>query len=127
MLPASLACSLPSSFPALASVLFGFSLLLHQVYALGNTVPLLLFPLLLLSRFVEPPVLNLAETLADSTPASPLIFVLSAGVDPTDQLRKLAAVSAYTMPCLNHLEVLASSVCCNISKRSVSCTHELSD
>ncbi|KAJ9531884.1 hypothetical protein QJQ45_022007, partial [Haematococcus lacustris] len=42
-------------------------------------------------KFVEPPVLDLAETVADSTPASPLIFVLSAGVDPTDSLRKLAA------------------------------------
>lgn len=37
--------------------------------------------------------LDLAETYADSTPMSPLIFVLSAGVDPTDNLRKLAAVS----------------------------------
>eukprot|EP00882_Tetradesmus_deserticola_P027077 GHRQ01029927.1.p1 GENE.GHRQ01029927.1~~GHRQ01029927.1.p1 ORF type:complete len:205 (+),score=61.79 GHRQ01029927.1:431-1045(+) len=42
-------------------------------------------------KFVEPPVLNLAETCADSTALSPLIFVLSPGVDPTDALRKLAA------------------------------------
>ena len=42
-------------------------------------------------KFVEPPVLDLAETYGDSTPLSPLIFVLSAGVDPTDNLRKLAA------------------------------------
>lgn len=41
-------------------------------------------------KFVEPPVLDLGETLADSTPLSPLIFVLSAGVDPTEILRKLA-------------------------------------
>ncbi len=41
-------------------------------------------------KFVEPPVLDLGETLADSTPLSPLIFVLSAGVDPTQILRKLA-------------------------------------
>ena len=34
--------------------------------------------------------LDLGETLADSTPLSPLIFVLSAGVDPTEILRKLA-------------------------------------
>lgn len=34
--------------------------------------------------------LDLGETLGDSTPASPLIFVLSAGVDPTQILRKLA-------------------------------------
>ena len=41
-------------------------------------------------KFVEPPGLDLGETLADSTPLSPLIFVLSPGVDPTDSLRKLA-------------------------------------
>ena len=34
--------------------------------------------------------LDLGETLADSTPLSPLVFVLSAGVDPTQILRKLA-------------------------------------
>ena len=41
-------------------------------------------------KFVEPPVLDLGETLGDSTPLSPLIFVLSAGVDPTQILLKLA-------------------------------------
>ena len=41
-------------------------------------------------KFVEPPVLDLGETLADSSPLTPLIFVLSPGVDPTDALRKLA-------------------------------------
>ena len=35
--------------------------------------------------------LDLGETLGDSTSLSPLIFVLSAGVDPTQILRKLAA------------------------------------
>ncbi|GIM07381.1 hypothetical protein Vretimale_11536 [Volvox reticuliferus] len=42
-------------------------------------------------KYVEPPVLDLGETLKDSTALSPLVFVLSAGVDPTDNLRKLAA------------------------------------
>ncbi|MEW5313998.1 MAG: hypothetical protein WDW38_005527 [Sanguina aurantia] len=42
-------------------------------------------------KFVEPPVLDLAETYLDSSPLTPLVFVLSAGVDPTDSLRKLAA------------------------------------
>ena len=46
-------------------------------------------------RFVEPPVLDLGETHADSTPLSPLIFVLSAGVDPTDGLRKLVGAGAW--------------------------------
>ena len=44
-------------------------------------------------KFVEPPVLDLGETLGDATPLSPLIFVLSAGVDPTQILRKLALES----------------------------------
>jgi dynein heavy chain len=42
-------------------------------------------------QYVEPPVLDLGQALADSSPHTPLIFVLSPGVDPTDQLRKLAA------------------------------------
>lgn len=41
-------------------------------------------------KFVEPPVLNLDETYKDSTPLTPLIFVLSPGVDPTSMLRQLA-------------------------------------
>ena len=41
-------------------------------------------------KFVEPPVLDLAETHADSTATTPLIFVLSPGVDPLDNLVKLA-------------------------------------
>lgn len=42
-------------------------------------------------KYVEPPVLDLGEVFRDSTPVSPLIFVLSPGVDPTDALRKLGA------------------------------------
>lgn len=42
-------------------------------------------------KYVEPPVLDLAEVFGDSTAASPLIFVLSPGVDPTEALRKLGA------------------------------------
>jgi dynein heavy chain, axonemal len=41
-------------------------------------------------KYVEPPVLDLAEVFRDSNPAAPLIFVLSPGVDPTDALKKLA-------------------------------------
>jgi len=41
-------------------------------------------------RYVDPPVLDLAETYKDSSPLTPLIFVLSPGVDPTENLRKLA-------------------------------------
>jgi hypothetical protein len=40
---------------------------------------------------VEPPVLDLYETYSDSTTLAPLIFVLSPGVDPTANLRQLAA------------------------------------
>ncbi|XP_049764343.1 dynein axonemal heavy chain 2 [Schistocerca cancellata] len=41
-------------------------------------------------RFVEPPVLDIKSVLADSTPMTPLIFVLSPGVDPTGSLIQLA-------------------------------------
>lgn len=40
-------------------------------------------------RFVEPPVLNLKAVLDDSVPQTPLIFVLSPGVDPTGTLTQL--------------------------------------
>jgi len=40
--------------------------------------------------FVEPPVLDLKAVLDDSTPQTPLIFVLSPGVDPTSILKQLA-------------------------------------
>lgn len=43
------------------------------------------------SRYVEPPMLDLTEALADSSPGAPLIFVLSPGIDPTEPLLKLAA------------------------------------
>lgn len=46
--------------------------------------------------FVEPPVLDLGETYADSSPLAPLIFVLSPGVDPLAPLRKLAAEKGMT-------------------------------
>jgi dynein heavy chain len=41
-------------------------------------------------KFVEPPVLDLFETYGDSAPVTPLIFVLSPGVDPTASLQQLA-------------------------------------
>ena len=42
-------------------------------------------------KYVEPPVLDLNETYSDSSTLAPLIFVLSPGVDPTANLRQLAA------------------------------------
>ncbi|XP_062072422.1 dynein axonemal heavy chain 2 isoform X1 [Lepus europaeus] len=42
------------------------------------------------SRFVEPPVLNMKLVMEDSTPRSPLVFILSPGVDPTGALLQLA-------------------------------------
>eukprot|EP01028_Stygiella_incarcerata_P006524 TRINITY_DN2668_c0_g1_i2.p1 TRINITY_DN2668_c0_g1~~TRINITY_DN2668_c0_g1_i2.p1 ORF type:complete len:4588 (-),score=1267.00 TRINITY_DN2668_c0_g1_i2:3353-17116(-) len=41
-------------------------------------------------KYVEPPVNDLEACLADSLPSTPLIFVLSPGVDPTSQLEDLA-------------------------------------
>lgn len=42
------------------------------------------------SRFVEPPVLDMRSVVDDSTEKTPLIFVLSPGVDPTTLLLQLA-------------------------------------
>uniref|UniRef100_A0A2K6FUH7 Dynein axonemal heavy chain 2 n=1 Tax=Propithecus coquereli TaxID=379532 RepID=A0A2K6FUH7_PROCO len=42
------------------------------------------------SRFIEPPVLNMKSVMEDSTPRSPLVFILSPGVDPTSALLQLA-------------------------------------
>ncbi|KAK3095642.1 hypothetical protein FSP39_017066 [Pinctada imbricata] len=45
------------------------------------------------SRFTEPPVLNMQAVVEDSTTRSPLIFVLSPGVDPTSSLIQLSESS----------------------------------
>lgn len=42
------------------------------------------------SMFIEPPVLNLKSVLEDSSNKTPLIFLLSPGVDPTSTLIGLA-------------------------------------
>ncbi|XP_038624757.1 dynein heavy chain 2, axonemal [Tachyglossus aculeatus] len=42
------------------------------------------------SRFIEPPVLNMKSVMDDSHPHTPLIFILSPGVDPTGALLQLA-------------------------------------
>lgn len=47
-------------------------------------------------RFVEPPVLDIKAVLEESIPQSPLIFVLSPGVDPTTALIQLAENSGMT-------------------------------
>lgn len=41
--------------------------------------------------FIESPAMKLAEVLADSTPTTPIIFVLSPGADPIAYLMQLAA------------------------------------
>ncbi|KAI8915474.1 dynein heavy chain and region D6 of dynein motor-domain-containing protein [Powellomyces hirtus] len=41
-------------------------------------------------KFVEPPMLDVADILSDSSPRTPLIFVLSPGMDPTSNLMTLA-------------------------------------
>nr|XP_060635826.1 dynein axonemal heavy chain 2 [Anolis sagrei ordinatus] len=45
------------------------------------------------SQFIEPPVLNMRSVVEDSTTKTPLIFVLSPGVDPTSSLLQLAEQS----------------------------------
>ncbi|XP_063305793.1 dynein axonemal heavy chain 2 [Pelobates fuscus] len=42
------------------------------------------------SKFTEPPVLDMRAVVDDSLPRSPLVFVLSSGVDPTGTLLQLA-------------------------------------
>ncbi|KAJ3091962.1 Dynein heavy chain 2, axonemal [Quaeritorhiza haematococci] len=41
-------------------------------------------------KFIEPPILDVGDVLNDSSPKTPLIFVLSEGVDPTSTLSQLA-------------------------------------
>ncbi|XP_029381754.1 dynein heavy chain 2, axonemal [Echeneis naucrates] len=45
-------------------------------------------------RFVEPPALDMKAVLEESTSRTPLIFVLSSGVDPTGALLQLAEASS---------------------------------
>ena len=47
------------------------------------------------ARFVEPPPFDLAACLRESTPATPLIFVLSAGADPMADLLRLAEETGF--------------------------------
>lgn len=47
-------------------------------------------------RFVEPPVLDVKAVFEESIPQSPLIFVLSPGVDPTNSLIQLAETCKMT-------------------------------
>ena len=42
------------------------------------------------SKFVEPPVLDMKQVYDDSNSKTPLIFVLSPGVDPTQYLMQLS-------------------------------------
>jgi dynein heavy chain len=44
-------------------------------------------------KFIEPPILNVEEVLSDSSAHTPLIFVLSPGVDPTGMIHTLAKKS----------------------------------
>lgn len=46
--------------------------------------------------FADPPQLDLRASFADSTPATPIIFVLSPGTDPLSYLRQLAAERGFT-------------------------------
>lgn len=54
-------------------------------------------------RFVEPPVLDLKAVLDDSVAQTPLIFVLSPGVDPTSTLMQLVDSQEMT----NHFMTLS--------------------
>lgn len=43
------------------------------------------------SRFIEPPVLDVKNAFEDSSNKTPLIFLLSPGVDPTNMLLSVAS------------------------------------
>lgn len=47
-------------------------------------------------KFIEPPPFDLPSTYRDSTPATPLVFVLSAGADPAADLWKFAEEMRFT-------------------------------
>ncbi|KAE8744396.1 hypothetical protein FOCC_FOCC009000 [Frankliniella occidentalis] len=55
------------------------------------------------TRFVEPPVLDIRSVFEDSIPQTPLIFVLSPGVDPTASLLQLAE----SMQMMDHFQSLS--------------------
>lgn len=41
-------------------------------------------------RYITPPAFNLAEAFEGSEPCTPLIFILSSGADPLQQIEELA-------------------------------------
>jgi dynein heavy chain, axonemal len=47
-------------------------------------------------RFTEPPAFNLEASFQESSPTAPLLFVLSAGSDPTAALLKFADERGYS-------------------------------
>lgn len=51
-------------------------------------------------QYVDPPPFNLKDTYDESSNVIPLIFVLSAGVDPTSQLASLAQREGITLKTL---------------------------
>ena len=46
-------------------------------------------------QYVTPPVVNLENVLEQSTPFSPIVFILSPGADPAGELSKLAEIKGY--------------------------------
>ena len=46
-------------------------------------------------QYVTPPVINLDNILEQSTPLSPIVFILSPGADPAGELSKLAEVKGF--------------------------------
>lgn len=46
-------------------------------------------------QYVTPPVVSLESVFEQSTPFSPIVFILSPGADPASELGKLAEVKGY--------------------------------
>nr|XP_015221526.1 PREDICTED: dynein heavy chain 10, axonemal [Lepisosteus oculatus] len=60
------------------------------VYALGQQYRLLLLKQLWEAVYVQPPVISFEAIFEQSTPTSPIVFILSPGSDPASDLMKLA-------------------------------------
>lgn len=75
-------------------------------------------------KFLEPPVLDLTEIFKQSQKEIPLIFVLSAGVDPTSGLKQLAEASGITSKFKSlSLGQGQSEIACKLIQRGMSSGH----
>lgn len=68
---------------------------LQQIYYYRKINPWISIFLKFLLRYVQPPVINFDAIYEQSTPFSPIVFILSPGSDPASDLMKLAERSGF--------------------------------